>query len=235
MPITVRTASVTLGSTLLRNGAPCRLPLRHSSTDFCTRSAGTAAAMMAPGRLLALFGMAGTHRLVGATLLNAVLRRSTCQSLKTAANASVPWVPMTEPYGRLIRAIQPDLLRMGFIKIQESEHAMTFTDGTSKVDFTLTDRHYHPALTVYFITRQGEHFNVASLRDKLNSGPTRKQECAEFQALNEKYGLWDSATPQARKDEGFSAEVSLSLKQTITFLEKHQKALSELGSDDEFD
>jgi len=234
MPITVRTASGTIGAILMRGIAPVRSPPLHRSTNFFSTGASTAGPTIAPPRVLALFGRTGMHRLVGATLLNSVLRRNTCHLLKSA-HACGPRISMVEPYGTLIGTIQPDLLKLGFIKVHENEHTMTFADGTSKVDFTVTDRHYHPVLTVYFINRNGEHFNLDSLRDKLNSSQTKKQDVAAFRAMNEKYGLWDCTTPQATREQGYRAGVLLNLKQTVTFLEEHKQILAEFGRDNEWD
>lgn len=232
MPIPASTVSGTMCRTLTRHVLPS---LHHRLTGFCTGTRASAGLIMTAPGLLCLFGKSDTSRLVGATLLNSVLRRSSCNFLTKSSDAVLLSVAMIEPWATLIRTIQPDLLKTGFIKIHENEHVMTFTDGTNKVDFTVTDRHFHPTLVGYFITRNGEHFSLASLRDKLNSPETRKQEFLAVRAVNEQYGLWDCNTPQAIRDEGYRAGVLLNLKQTVTFLEQHKQTLAEFGMDNEWD
>ena len=168
-------------------------------------------------------------------LLHTTLRRNVCHFLKQPADKEPLATPMMEPYRQIFRLLQPDLLKIGFIKIHEDDHVITFSNGTTRVEFTVTDRHYHPALAGYLINRQGDHFSLSGLRDRLNSPVTKKKEFDAWKALNEKYGLWDSSTPKAMRDKGYRACVSLDMKQTIAFLKNHQTTLTEFRSDDGHD
>ena len=176
---------------------------------------------------LSLCGKTGADRLVGASLLHGLLRRT------FSGLTSARFERMMEPYGTVLRSMQADFLKIGFFKIHEDEYAMLFSDGTSKVELAVTDRHYHPSLAALYANKKGAYHRLAILADKMNSPEIKKQEFEDRNAVMEKYGLNSSDTPKTMLDHGYTASLRLSMQQLITFLATHKAALQALEPDDE--
>jgi len=236
MPVPVVRACLTVRRTVIHNKLPTvpSLPrgLFTSGRPNANRTAGAGPTSGSP-RFITLFGLPGTHRLVGAMVLNTVLRRQ-IGSIGTKASGAVQrFDPMIEPWGTMVRSVQPDLLNIGFIKIHEDSCSITFSDGRNKVELSVTERNCHPSMRALYTNRHGVYHRLSSLIEKLSSLETRKQDFEAHCALMEKYGMWNDDTPLATLIEGHQACLSLKMKQMITFLATHKTTLAKIRPDAE--
>jgi len=236
MPIQFIRACTAVRCGVMHSALPTATPRFHSlhrSGNSKSGKAPLADLTNAATRFSALIGLPGTDRLVGAMVLNTVLRRGIGSIGTKSSGAALRFDPMIEPWGILIRSVQPDFLKIGFIKIHEDSCSMTFSDGRNKIELSVTERNYHPSLVALYTNRNGVYHRVSSLIEKLGALETRKKDFEDHCALMEKYGMWNDDTPVATLIEGHQACLSLKLKQMITFLADHKAALAQLKPDAE--
>lgn len=230
MPAPVIRPCIAVPRTVMLGVLPIATPL--SLNLFRSRSPNVDLATASP-RFSTLFGRSGTDRLVGTTVLNSVLSRNTGSIGSKASGAVQRFDPMIEPWGTLIRLLQPDFLSAGFIRIHEDQHSITFSDGKNKVELSVSEHRHHPSIVALYTNKNGVYHRLTNLMEKLDSLETRKKDFEAHCALMEKYGMWNNDTPIAMQVEGYRAGLSLGLKQMITFLATHKTTLSKLKPDAE--
>lgn len=213
-------------SPLMSPPRPYLFGIKHPVTNQVRAFSRVSAASITPAGIIALIATTGTDRLVGTTILNAVQRRSIGTQLNRSSDKPTPSASMTGFHGTLIRSMQPQFLKIGFIKIHENKHSITFSDTMLKVELAVTDRLFHPELTIHLIKGNGENHCLKVLREALSSPEIREKEMQARHTLMEKYGMWKTDTPPAVSATGDRACLLLSLKQSIQFLGTHKKSLS---------
>lgn len=235
MPVHLGRAYTTLPPAFMHCVLPPVVPalatLKSAGCAGVRTTSGAAHRIIISPRFPSLLGQKVAHGLVGATVLNTVLRRQLSSLSITSASKEPRFDPLIEPYGAVIRSMQADFLKIGFIKTDEDSNSITFSNGKTKFQLAVTDSHYHPSLVGVFTNNHGAYHRLSSLTAKLNDPETRLKEFEALNDLRKFYGLWKSDTPTALKNEGDRALLRLSLKQTIKFLDTYRQTLSELNPD----
>ena len=207
-------------------GTPLYPGVKHLLMNQMRTFSRASAPSSASTRLIGLIAMAGTERLAGPTILNAVHCRHVSTELRKSSEPALQPASMQGLHGTLIRSMQPQFLKIGFSKIQENEYSITFSDTMLKVELAVTDRHFHPELTIHLIKGNGEHHCLTVLREALSSPEIKEKEMQARHSLMEKYGMWKTDTPASVSTAGDRACLLLSLKHSIQFLGAHKKTLS---------
>lgn len=172
-------------------------------------------------RMFTLFGTPRTDRFVGPTALHYVIRRNICGISKKAP----PGKTMTEPYAAAIKSLEPDFLKLGFMKTHEEEFLTIFSDGLCKVAIR---REPGQPQNEYFIDRNNFAHSIRRLKYQFNTDAENQQEAQARKAIVEKYGLLNDDTPTPIKLKGLRACAVFDLAQSIKFLATHQEELCKL-------
>lgn len=175
-------------------------------------------------KIVRLFGMINTDRIVGPSLLRYIVSRN-FSSASTAGSTGL-FEPMHEPYGSVIKSLQSRFLNAGLFKIHEDATSVTFSDGTHKLQI-VTDRDNLPSEAGYFIDRYGARHCVRTLQKQFNPEAFLK-EVGDLRNILDRYGVEDIGKSQAQKEDGIRDYLSLSFRQMISFMDSNKKALSRL-------
>jgi len=176
------------------------------------------------GRIIRIFGMMNTDRIVGPSLLRYIISRNFTSAGMTGSPAL--FEPMQEPYRSVIQSLQSRFLNAGLFKIHEDATSVTFSDGAHKLQI-VTDRHTLPSETGQFIDRNGKPHCLRGLQKQFNPEAFFK-EVGDLKNILDRYGVEDIGKAQAVKDEAIRDYLSLSFRQMIHFMESNKMALSRL-------
>ena len=182
------------------------------------------------------FRLSGTphaDRLYGLTLLNSMIsrnistlaREASTHSAQTAASgASLESCskPMMEPYRSILNAMKSRFEKNGFVQCEESEYAITFSNGKLKIDIS-ADRYDHGSVNIAFVDTQKNVRSFRIVMDRLEPGIREKNDQA-FRKLVQQY---------LHSKEGLSGHftkacIELEMQQLIEFVEKYDKELAAL-------
>ena len=182
------------------------------------------------------FRLSGTpiaDRFCGVTLLNYLINRhiSTIagnppKHTALADTSGASWDScsrtMIEPYRSVLKSMKSRFEKNGFIKCDESEYAITFSNGKYEIDIS-ADRYDHPSVNVAFVDAQKNVRSFRVVMDRLEPGIRDKNDMAfrklAQQYLQSKEGLSDHFTKTC---------IELEIQQLIDFVEKYGKELAAL-------
>jgi len=206
---------------------PIHFPSQKFGPDGSSSRSRPADSAAASSLITGLYGIRNAERIVGQATLHYVMKRDfNSVSVKPAATTP-PHKPMIEPYGSIIKSLEPDFHKIGFFNIHEDEYSVTFSDGTHQV-YLATERNEQPSLTELFIDKNGRSEALWILQNRLNSAAEENQEFLDRSAIRAKYRMDDSEAPMSLKEEGSRACMKMSLQRMISFIETHKGTLSEL-------
>jgi len=202
--------------------------LKNSCTGFCSTGNSTAVNPVSP-KILGLFGLRNTEKIVGTSVLRYVMKRHFSDIRKTnpAAAGPIPKDPR-EPYASVIRTLAPEFLKAGFIKIFEKDDFVEFSFGVNQVLKIVANRTEQPAIGLYFSDRSGHVHQLSQLMKQLDPAGYDKSS-TNLTLLENEYGVKDERRPHAIREEGVRICAFLIFQYVISFMESNRKALSELG------
>jgi len=207
---------------LLHNPVPGIMPAAKHLLATLPASRRSAGIHFTTPKIFALFGLPNTGRLIGPVVLHSVLRRPICGISK---RETPPAKTMIEPYAAAIRSLEPEMWKLGYMKIHEEQFLTLFSDGLYKIAIR---RNPKEPQNEYFIDRNNCAHSIRRLKFQFNSDAENQLEAAARHALIEKYGLLNNDTPTAIAAKGIRACAVFDLTQSIKFLETHQEALCKL-------
>jgi len=236
MLVPVSRVSGTMGRGVIRHALPA---IRSTQTHFFKsfKPAGTyrpfsgatsSASNVFSGasRIIFLFGVKNTDRVVGSAALHRLLYRPV--SLISAPQ-SMPYpviTPVSEPYRSVIKSVESEFQRLGYTKTYTGQYGVTFSDGTKKIEI-ISEIIGRPSENAVFISRRGKLYELWTLRMALHPETFE----AELEALKDiliEYGVGKKRTPNAVQTEGIRLYLELGMKQMIQFLESNQYALHDI-------
>ena len=94
---------------------------------------------------------------------------------------------MIEPYGKAIKAVEPELSRLGYFKTSGDEYAVTFSEGSHKIEI-VTERYDPPSETIFFITPSSKCYCLWILQTVMYPKEFRMERAA-LQDILKKYGI----------------------------------------------
>ena len=199
-------------------------PIADPKTTQAPPRSGSDSLSSTERRIVRIFGMINTDRIVGPSLLRYILSRNFTSAAMNPSSAR--FEPMDEPYGSVIKSLQSRFLKAGLFKIHEDASSVTFSDGTHQLQIT-TDRDTLPSERGHFIDSNGKPHCVRGLQKQFNPEAYFK-EVGDLGNILDTYGVEDINKSQTAIDDGIRDYLSLSFRQMINFMATNKMALSKL-------
>jgi len=152
-------------------------------------------------------------------------RNFTSVSATAATRAAAQGLP--EPYASVIKSLEPEFLKAGFVKIAEDNKTAKFSVGPSHFLRIAVLPNAPPALSFDFI---GDKFNLHHISDLMQQFEplAYKKRLSDLNAIIQQYGLTDDYTPDKIRQEGVRIYLLTICRQVFDFLESTKKELAEL-------
>jgi hypothetical protein len=154
-------------------------------------------------------------------------RRFLSASTTNALEGAPPLKFSREPYASVIKELEPEFLKAGFIKTVESDKEVRFSIGPNQFLKVGVFRNTPPAISFVFIGNKHNHHFISELMKQFEPTAFEKR-ILELDAVIQKYELADIYTPKEIRDEGARIYLLMIFRQVMSFLASNRKALAEL-------
>ena len=180
-----------------------------------------------------LLGTPHLARISGPAMLNHLISRPMSSFAKdsptpatTATHRTIPKVafaaPMIEPYSSVMKAAEPKFNKLGFVKTEEDEHSIIFSNGKYEICMW-TERYDHPSLMIAYRDSKGYCRGKEVVMNRLD----QSKQFEDRQALKKLSESLSTATDELY-EKFVEAFVELQVQQLLEFVEKHDADLAAL-------
>jgi hypothetical protein len=133
---------------------------------------------------------------------------------------------MVEPYGAIIKSTAILFRNLGFSECEDSEFAITLTNGQCRLEFS-TEKYYHPSLISVFYDKNGMKYPIRSLMI-IYDALQYENDLKILNSIELAYHLNEDNNPDQKN--GIFAYIEASVSQTFYFISNHINELTEPSS-----
>jgi len=135
---------------------------------------------------------------------------------------------LREPYGAVLKILEPAFLKAGLIKVFEDNETVKFSIGQNQFFRLALLPGTPPAISLGFV---GDKFNLHCISDLMKQiEPLAfKKRLSDLNVIIQHYGLADDYTPDTIRDEGVRIYLLTIIRQAMHFLESNKQALAALN------
>jgi len=200
-----------------------------NSYNFPSRVKSADSSAVSP-RILGLFGIRNTEKIVGPSVLRYVTTRDFSSTGATKVDdVTPPRKALMEPFGSIVKFLEPEFLRARLVKTDQVETAQFFSYGKNQyLSLSVYVRSNGlESVGIFFGNTGGDAFCMLSLIEQFEPVAYAKNQ-SELNAISEKFRLNDKNAPRALRDVGAFIHTLTMLRQVINFMEKNKRILTEL-------
>ena len=211
-----------------RGTAPILPAFNKSSTARLPAPGSHSESSTVSPRILGLFGLRNTEKIVGPSALWYVMSRDFSSFGPTKADQPAPpMMRLCEPHGSAIKVLEPEFHKAGLIKTYEGEFSAIFSLGTYQFIYIAPpDNSFR--IRLYFRDENGFLHILDKLMKRFEPIAFAKH-WSDLDVILKKYGLNAKDTPEAKREEGVRLLSMLRCRYAISFLAANKETLADMS------
>ena len=123
---------------------------------------------------------------------------------------------MIEPYETVMDALTVKFSELGMTRVKNTEFSMTYSDGITSLEL-LSERYYHPSLSVTVVDSNGKEKTVRILK-RILAPEQANADLMFLQELRSKHDFEHAHYEDIRKNGSLESYIFTLMNQTLDFL-----------------
>jgi len=201
-------------------------PFKKCSTVRFLHTSSCSGSQVVTPKILGLFGWKNTEKIIGPSVLQYAMCRNFYSISKTKSAEPAP-ATLREPYGSVIRELEPAFRHAGLTKVYESGFSVRFSFGTNQF-FDLVPTDHRRMMQLYFVDACGIRHVLDNLMSQFEPDAFARH-WSTLDAIYNNFGMDLDDTPETTRIQGVQLCASLRCRHAIQFLVSNKAALADLS------